>query len=269
MLVAQLVAAVERLAPSALAEEWDNVGLVVGRHNQPARKLLVALELRDEVLGEARELGCDAVLVHHPPIFPTLAAVTDGSAASELVLRAAEGRVAVIAAHTNLDSATRRPERRDGRDPRHRRRPAAAARPRRPGVRPRPRRVGGLHHPPGPHRARALGVRRGPVNYAGDPWTRVERVACCTGSGGSLIGDAREAGADAYVTSDLKYHDADRAEGLPLVTLPHARAERVAHEALDQVARAGAGARGRGGAASPRSTPTPGRGLVAARRPAD
>ena len=91
MLVAQLVAAVERLAPSALAEDWDNVGLVVGRHNQPARKLLVALELRDEVLGEARELGCDAVLVHHPPIFPTLAAVTDGSAASELVLRAAEG----------------------------------------------------------------------------------------------------------------------------------------------------------------------------------
>ena len=44
----------------------------------------------------------------------------------------------------------------------------------------------------------------------------------------SLIGDAREAGADAYVTSDLKYHDADRAEGLPLLTLPHARAERIA-----------------------------------------
>ena len=53
MLVAQLIAAVERLAPSALAEEWDNVGLLVGRHNQPARRVLVALELRDEVLGEA------------------------------------------------------------------------------------------------------------------------------------------------------------------------------------------------------------------------
>ncbi|MEZ0285862.1 MAG: Nif3-like dinuclear metal center hexameric protein, partial [Thermoleophilia bacterium] len=88
MLVAQLLAAIERLAPSALAEEWDNVGLLVGRHNQPARRVLVALELRDEVLGEAREAGCDAVVTHHPPIFPTLAALTDGGTASELVLRA-------------------------------------------------------------------------------------------------------------------------------------------------------------------------------------
>ncbi len=68
----------------------------------------------------------------------------------------------------------------------------------------------------------------GTVTYAGDPWTRLERVACCTGSGGSMIGDARDGGADAFVTSDLKYHDADRAEGLPLVQLSHARAERLA-----------------------------------------
>ena len=54
MLVAQLLAAVERLAPPELAEDGDNVGLIVGRHNQPARKLIVALELRDEVLDEAR-----------------------------------------------------------------------------------------------------------------------------------------------------------------------------------------------------------------------
>jgi putative NIF3 family GTP cyclohydrolase 1 type 2 len=66
------------------------------------------------------------------------------------------------------------------------------------------------------------------VHYSGDPWGKVGRIACCTGSGGSLIGDARAAEAEAYVTSDLKYHDADRAEGLPLVALPHAAAERVA-----------------------------------------
>ena len=77
------------------------------------------------------------------------------------------------------------------------------------------------------------------MTYAGDPWTTVERVACCTGSGGSLIDDARDAGADAYVTSDLKYHDADRAEGLPLVT-PAARPRRAHRaEALEQ----GAGAK--------------------------
>ena len=104
MLVAQVLAAVERLAPPALAEDWDNVGLIVGRHNQPVRRLLVALELRGDVLGEAREHGCDAILTHHPPIFPSIPAVTDG-AAGELVLRAAEDRLAVLAAHTNLDAA--------------------------------------------------------------------------------------------------------------------------------------------------------------------
>jgi putative NIF3 family GTP cyclohydrolase 1 type 2 len=67
-----------------------------------------------------------------------------------------------------------------------------------------------------------------PVLYAGDPGARVEHVACCTGAGGALIPEARTAGADAFVTSDLRYHDADRALGLPLVSVPHARVERLA-----------------------------------------
>jgi dinuclear metal center YbgI/SA1388 family protein len=230
MLVAQLLAAVERLAPPALAEDWDNVGLLVGRHNQPVRRLLVALELRGDVLREAREHRCDAVLTHHPPIFPSLAALTDGTSASDLVLRAAEGRVAVLAAHTNLDAAT------GGLNDQM----AAIlgvtdARP----LRPHPDHPGAGLGRVGSLRATTLGelVERvsagfgGPVSYAGDPWTRVERVACCTGAGGSLIDEARAAEVDAYVTSDLRYHDADRAEGLPLVALPHARAERVAMKA--------------------------------------
>jgi dinuclear metal center YbgI/SA1388 family protein len=227
MFVAQILGAVERLAPAALAEDWDNVGLVVGRHNQPVRRVLVALELRDEVLGEAREFGCDTILTHHPAIFPVLSSVTDAPG-SELVLEAAESRIAVIAAHTNLDAA------RGGlNDVMAEILGITGASPLRPSAehpscglgrigRVRTTTLAGLVE-----RVTA-GFDGAPVSYAGDPWTTVERVACCTGSGGSLIGDARAAGADAYVTSDLKYHDADRAEGLPLVTLSHARAERIA-----------------------------------------
>src|SRR5262245_49256413 len=228
MLVAQLVAAIERLAPASLAEEWDNVGLMVGRHNQSVRRLLVALELRDEVLGEAKELGCDSVLTHHPPIFPALTRLTDDGEGARLVLDAAEARVAVLAAHTNLDAARgglnavlaemlgltdarALPPSEDAPD------------------------VGlgrvGRVTPITLERlvARVSGAFSGPpIAYSGDPGARVEVVACCTGSGGSLIPEAREAGADAYVTSDLRYHDADRAQGLPLIALPHARAEREA-----------------------------------------
>lgn len=226
MLVAQLVAAVERLAPASLAEEWDNVGLLVGRHNQGVRRLLVALELRDEVLGEARELGCQAVLTHHPAIFPSVSRLTDDPDGARLVLDAAEARVAVVAAHTNLDAASGglnavMAELLDLHD----------ARPLRPADDDAGAGLGrvGRTAPTTLERmvARVSRAFAGPpILYAGDPGARVETVACCTGSGGSLIPEARAAGADAFVTSDLRYHDADRAHGLPLIALPHARAER-------------------------------------------
>jgi putative NIF3 family GTP cyclohydrolase 1 type 2 len=103
--IAGLLDALERLAPAAFAEEWDNVGLIVGRRTQPVTRVLVALDLRQAVLDEARDRGADAVLVHHPPIFPSLAAVTDASPTGELVMTSVERGIAVVAAHTNLDSA--------------------------------------------------------------------------------------------------------------------------------------------------------------------
>lgn len=230
MLVGEVLAALDDLAPTALAEDWDNVGLLVGRHNHAVRCVLVALDLRAEVLSEAVERGADTILVHHPPIFPSLAAITDDAPASELVLRVAESRMALIAAHTNLDSAPgglndvmadalgvvgTHPLSPAPGDP-----------------------VAGLGRvgtvPPttlGALIARAVDAfapRRTGLAYVGDPDARVERVAVCTGSGASLIDAARDAGADAYVTGDLKYHDADRAGPMALVTIPHAAVERHA-----------------------------------------
>lgn len=227
MLVAQLLSALERRAPAALAEEWDNVGLMVGRHNQPVRRLLVALELRDAVVGEALEAGCDAILTHHPPIFPSLDRLTDHSAAGAAVLRAAENRLAVVAAHTNLDSAAGglndlmaallgmtdlRPLRPAPADP-------AVGLGRVGRVAPTTLAAVAAH---------VAAMFPGPVTHTGEPWGHVETVACCTGSGASLIDDAAAAEVDVYITGDLKYHDADRAGGLALVDVPHAGVEREA-----------------------------------------
>jgi len=227
MLVGQLLRVVDRLAPAGLAEDWDNVGLLVGRHNQPARRVLVALDLRADVLAEAADGGCDAVLVHHPPIFPSLSAVSDDRPVDELVLRAAESRTAILAAHTNLDAAPgglndMMAELLAVPSPRPLAERADAA----PGGLGRigevePTTVGELA-------ARAGRVFGAQVVHCGDSWGPVRVLACCTGSGAGLIDAARAAGADAYVTSDLKYHDADRARGLPLVGLPHAAVERRA-----------------------------------------
>ncbi len=235
MLIAELVAAVERLAPSALAEAWDNVGLLVGRHNQPVKKLLVALELRDEVLGEAAELGCQAVLIHHPTIFPALSAVTDDGAAAELVLQAAESRIAVIAAHTNLDATAGGLN-----DIMASLLGITAMVPLRPATSDPTVGLGRVGQASAHTTLETLGNHAGqafdaPRRYVGDPNAEVRTIACCTGSGGSLIPDALASGADVYVTSDLKYHDADRAPGLALISLPHARVERIAMKAWSKI----------------------------------
>jgi dinuclear metal center YbgI/SA1388 family protein len=229
MLVAEFVAAIERMAPSALAEDWDNVGLLVGRHNQPVSRVLVALELRDEILLEASEHGCDAILTHHPPIFPVLSAVTDHTVVGELVLRAAELRMAVVSAHTNLDAATGGLN-----DDMAELIGLSATRPLRPSLADPSQGLGRVGTVATGTTLEALvrtvaaafGLNR--PAFVGDATARIATVACCTGSGSSLLPDAVAAAADVYVTSDLTYHDHDRAPGLALVTIPHGRVEQVA-----------------------------------------
>ncbi|MDH3725160.1 MAG: Nif3-like dinuclear metal center hexameric protein [Thermoleophilia bacterium] len=225
MTVGGLETAIDELAPFVLAEEWDNVGLQVGRRDRPVNAVLVALDLRGEVLDEAAARGCQAIVVHHPPIFPTLTSVTDSAGPAELILQAAECEIAVVAAHTNLDSAAGglnelmaaalgvfgtapiapNPDQPDlglGRI----------------GKRPRIR-LGDLLA-----KIREI-YGEGEVTRTGDPADSVETVACCTGSGAGLIDAVRELGADVYVTCDLKYHDADRAGQMSLVGLGHATVE--------------------------------------------
>ncbi len=103
--VRDIVQAVDRLAPFALAEAWDHVGLQVGDPATPVARVLVALDVSEAVLDEAAEVGADLVLAHHPLIFKPLEAVTADGRAGRLVLRLAREGRAMVAAHTNLDAA--------------------------------------------------------------------------------------------------------------------------------------------------------------------
>jgi dinuclear metal center YbgI/SA1388 family protein len=116
MQVRDVIAAVDRLAPFALAEPWDHVGLQVGAAADELRcgaegsadvapVVLVALEVDDGVLDEAARLGARVVVSHHPLIFDPLESLSDDTEEGRLALRAAREGVAVIAAHTSLDKA--------------------------------------------------------------------------------------------------------------------------------------------------------------------
>ena len=122
MQVKDVIAAIHRLAPFDLAEPWDHVGLQVGSPGDElppagtagsgsaagsvgaAPVVLVALEVDDAVLDEARRLGAAVVVSHHPSFDP-LERLSYYSLSGRLALRAAREGVAVIAAHTSLDKA--------------------------------------------------------------------------------------------------------------------------------------------------------------------
>ena len=101
----EIMQTMERIAPRRLAEEWDNPGLLVGSPADDVRKILVALDVREETIEQAIEDGCDLIVAHHPLIFRAIKAVRTDDATGRKIARLSKAGVAVFAAHTNLDSA--------------------------------------------------------------------------------------------------------------------------------------------------------------------
>lgn len=83
----------------------DPIGLAVGTLNKPITKVLVTLDVTDEVVEEAITAGCELILAHHPPIFAKLAHLRTDNPQGQLFEKLIKHDIAVYAAHTNLDVA--------------------------------------------------------------------------------------------------------------------------------------------------------------------
>ncbi|MBE7490676.1 MAG: Nif3-like dinuclear metal center hexameric protein [Planctomycetes bacterium] len=105
MKVSTLVDLLDRLYPFALAEEWDNVGLIAGDSRAEVAGVLLALDVTRDVLAEAGTAGCNVVITHHPVIFRPIRRLNESELQGALVGQALRDRIALIALHTNLDSA--------------------------------------------------------------------------------------------------------------------------------------------------------------------
>ncbi|MFH1057428.1 MAG: Nif3-like dinuclear metal center hexameric protein [Pseudomonadota bacterium] len=103
--MADVLAALEAWAPAWTAEDWDNVGLIVGDPDSTAAKIWVALELDEALLSQAQAAEVDLLLLHHPPLFKPIDRLRLDNPATARLVRAAGAGLAVIAAHTNLDAA--------------------------------------------------------------------------------------------------------------------------------------------------------------------
>lgn len=102
-----IIAKLEQLAPSYLAEDWDNIGLLVGSPEQTIHKVIVTLDIDSEVISEAIAVGADMIITHHPLIFKGISHIRTDLPLGSMLSALIKHGIAVYAAHTNLDSAPR------------------------------------------------------------------------------------------------------------------------------------------------------------------
>ena len=104
--VADILSHIETITPPYMKESWDNVGLLCGRKEKEVRKILVALDPFRNVIEEAIKEKADLIVTHHPLIFgEELKAVNTDSETGRCLLTLIENGIAAINAHTNLDLA--------------------------------------------------------------------------------------------------------------------------------------------------------------------
>ncbi len=234
----------DKKAPFSLQMSFDNAGFLVGRGEAEVTKLMVALDITEEVIVEATEAGCQLIVSHHPIIFRPAKSITDSDPTGRCLLALTENRIAAICAHTNLDAVEGGVNdalaqrlnfsqvellHQDGLDPTG-----------------RPYGIGRIGLVEGFETAaqfaafvrERLGAEGLRLEDGGKP---VRRVAVGGGACGDMLMDAAARGCDTFVTSDVKYNaflDA-RAMGINLIDAGHFSTENVVCPVLAEWLREG------------------------------
>ena len=104
--VADMTRLMNRLAPPDLAEPWDNCGLQAGSPLWPAKRVWIALDPSQTVIADACAAGIDLLITHHPLLFAGVKRVDFECMPGVALKMAADNRLSIFSAHTNLDSAT-------------------------------------------------------------------------------------------------------------------------------------------------------------------
>ena len=213
MKCSEIIRELERLAPLSMACDWDNPGLLAGRREKEVETVFLAVDATDAAIAQAKEAGADLILTHHPLIFRPVHSVTDGDFVGRRLLAMIQSDISYYAMHTNFDAA-----------------PGCMAQLAgdRLGLREmRPLEEMGTAQDGTVYGIGTCGVLARPATLAelaaqvkeafGLPFAAVYgdlgsnreivRVAVCPGAGGSTIGAALEAGAQAYITGDIGHHE--------------------------------------------------------------
>ena len=193
---------IESIFPPSFAEDFDNIGLLIGRQKKEINKAIICLDCDKNVVKEAIEEGAELIITHHPVIFNPMKKITDDTDHGEMIVTALENGISIYSAHTNFDSA--------------------------PGgltdsvvkelelipIGNMEGELGRLCRAPFGETAKTLTERikeRFGIANLYSTFTKnkpIETVAVCNGGGGgSLVETAKALKADVYISGDLKHHE--------------------------------------------------------------
>lgn len=208
---------INRLCPQEMSEQWDNPGYQIDCGKSEYDRVLVALEITEAVIEEAREYNVDLIITHHPLMFAPVKKLCVNRYPDKLIFELIENRISVYSTHTNFDKL-------DGGNNDY---------------------IGELL---GLRDVQPFGkdngfCRKGYTSFetnfyelikkaseafdideryfkiSGSVDTPVNVVGWCSGSGSEFIEDACSEGCDLFITGDLKYHDAQKARSLGICIL--------------------------------------------------
>jgi len=247
--ITQLLDCLDEIAPFAIAEPWDNVGLIVGNRSRRVDLILVGLDPTNRLIDEAVERGADTIITHHPAIFKPIPAIDTADPGGRFLEHALINRINVIACHTNFDSAFRGVNdalaellELEQVEPLV---PAGVEAGQMSGL----GRVG--HYVPGRTREafvelllQALELEY--VQQAGELPELISTVALCGGSGSDFAETARRCGADVYISAEIKHNVGRWAEeaGFCIIDGSHYATEKPAVRLMAKRLRAASDERG-------------------------
>lgn len=207
MLIKEITAALEEFAPLCLQEDYDNAGLITGNPEDEAIGALFCVDVTEKIIDECTSRGINLIISHHPALFYPIKKINGRTNVEKIIIRAIKNDIAIYAAHTNLDSTIN-------------------------GVSYRMAEMIGLkntsvlvpNHKDNRYGFGILGnldeytdpkmflcsvkniFNSGTIRHSAIDRDSVFHVAVSSGAGGSFIEDAINAGADIFITADLRYN---------------------------------------------------------------
>ncbi len=242
MLFKELIDYLHTIAPNNLQEDYDNAGLIVGSPNTAIKSVLICLDVTEEVLEEAKSLGCNLVIAHHPIVFRGLKRFNGSNYVERVVIKAIKEDIGIFAIHTNLDNVfyqgvntkiankigLEKIEILQAKENIQYKDAAVGA--------------GMMGYLPEPIDSMVFlkqlksSMNINSIKYTALIHKTIQKVAVCGGSGGFLLAAAKRKGAEIFITSDYKYHEFFDANGTIIIAdIGHYESEQFTIELLHEI----------------------------------